>query len=139
MGVQARAYPGGDVRDASTPSAPGPPPGRRGGARATGGRRSQPARRARRALRARRVSAAGALAVLGRAYWQTGEGERATETLEEAIALLGEQASPELVQAYNWASAGHMLSGRYIEGRDLAERGLVLAGELELLGLRSHL
>lgn len=80
-----------------------------------------------------------ALAVLGRAYWQTGEGERSTETLEEAIALLGEQPSPELVQAYNWASAGHMLSGRYIEGRELAERGLVLADELELPGLRSHL
>jgi tetratricopeptide (TPR) repeat protein len=83
--------------------------------------------------------AGGALAVLGRAYWQSGEGERATEAIEEAIALLGEKASPELVQAYNWASAGHMLSGRYAEGREFAERGLALAEELDLRGLRSHL
>jgi adenylate cyclase len=83
--------------------------------------------------------AGGVLAVLGRAYWQSGEGERATEIIEEAIALLGDVASPELVQAYNWASAGHMLSGRYAEGHEFAERGLALTEELDLPGQRSHL
>jgi adenylate cyclase len=83
--------------------------------------------------------AGGALAVLGRAYWQSGEGERATETIERAIAMLGEEASLELVQAHIWASAGHMLSGRYVEGRDFAERGLALAERLKLPGQRSHL
>jgi adenylate cyclase len=83
--------------------------------------------------------AGGALALLGRAQWQSGEGERATESLERAIALLGDQPSPELVEAYSWASATQMLRGRYREGRGLAERGLALATELDLAGLRSHL
>jgi len=83
--------------------------------------------------------AGGALAMLGRAHWQSGDGDRAAETLERAIDLLGEHPSLELVQAHNWASAGHMLSGRYIEGQELAERGLVLTNELDVPGLRSHL
>ena len=83
--------------------------------------------------------AGGALALLGRAYWQSGEGERATEVIEQAIEMLGDDATHELVQAYNWASAGHMLSGRYVEGRELAERGLALASQLDLSGERSHL
>jgi adenylate cyclase len=83
--------------------------------------------------------AGGALAILGRALWQTGEGERAAQTLERAIDLLAGEASPELVQAYNWASAGQMLSGRYLEGQELAERGLALTDELDVPGIRSHL
>jgi adenylate cyclase len=51
-------------------------------------------------------------------------GQRATfAAIEQAIELLGDEPSPELVQTYNWASASHMLSGRYIEGREFAERG----------------
>jgi tetratricopeptide (TPR) repeat protein len=53
--------------------------------------------------------------------------------------MLGEEASPELVQAYSWASAGHMLSGRYVEGREFAERGLGLEAEIDVPGMRSHL
>jgi adenylate cyclase len=83
--------------------------------------------------------AGGALALLGRAQWQSGEGERAAESLGRAIALLSDEPSPELVQAYSWGSATHMLNGRYREGRALAERGLALATELDLAGLRSHL
>jgi tetratricopeptide (TPR) repeat protein len=83
--------------------------------------------------------AGGALALLGRAYWQSGDGGRAAETLDRAIDLLAEEPSLELVQAYNWAAAGHMLSGRYIEGQELSERGLALTEELDVPGLRSHL
>jgi tetratricopeptide (TPR) repeat protein len=83
--------------------------------------------------------AGGALAALGRAYWRTGDSDRSAEALARAIELLAEQPSPELVDAYHGAAAGHMLSGRYVEGQELAERGLVLAEELDLSVLRSHL
>ncbi len=84
--------------------------------------------------------AGSALAVLGRVYWITGESERAGQALERAIAMLaGLGPSPELVQAYTWASTLRMLEGQIEEAVDLAERGLELAGELELDGLRSHL
>jgi tetratricopeptide (TPR) repeat protein len=85
------------------------------------------------------VRAGGALAILGRTHWVAGEGARAGEVLERAIELLGEHPTPELVQAYNWAAAGRMFEGRYLEGCELAERGLALAEQLELLALRSHL
>jgi len=83
--------------------------------------------------------AGGALALLGRAHWQSGDGDRASETLDRAIELLAEHPTPELVQAYNWAAAGQMLSGDFVGGQALAERGLPLAEELDLSGLRSHL
>ncbi len=85
------------------------------------------------------VRAGGALAVLGRTHWIAGEGARAGEVLERAIELLGKHPTPELVQAYNWAATGRMFEGRYVEGRELATRGLALAEQLELLALRSHL
>jgi adenylate cyclase len=83
--------------------------------------------------------AGGALALLGRVYWQSGESDRSAVTLDDAIDLLGGEVSPELVQAYNWASAGHMLSGRYAEGQKLAERGLALTEGLDVPALRSNL
>ena len=83
--------------------------------------------------------AGGALAVLGRVYWQSGDSDRGAETLKRAIDLLAEHPSPELVQAYNWAAAGHMLSADYVQGKELAARGLGLAEELDLPALRSHL
>jgi adenylate cyclase len=89
--------------------------------------------------RGRHERAGGALALLGRAYWQLGDGERATKTLEGVIALLGEHPSPELVEAYSWAAAGKMLNGHFLEGRELADRGLALAEELDLPVLRAHL
>jgi len=90
-------------------------------------------------VRGESLRAGGALAVLGRAYWQSGDSARAAETLERAIGLLGEQPSPELVRAYNWAAAGHMLNGELVQGQELAERGLSLAEALEAPALRSQL
>jgi adenylate cyclase len=89
--------------------------------------------------RGEQVKAGGALAILGRTHWVAGDGARAGEVLGRAIELLGEHPSPELVQAYNWAATGRMLNGHFLEGRELAERGLALAEELDLLALRSHL
>ncbi len=86
-----------------------------------------------------RHRAGGALAQLGRVYWQSAEAGRAAETLERAIAMLGDEASPELVDAYVRASALHMLSGRLAEGTRLAVRGIELAESLGLEGSRSHL
>jgi class 3 adenylate cyclase/tetratricopeptide (TPR) repeat protein len=83
--------------------------------------------------------AGGVLAFLGRTYWQSGDGARAAETPERAIGLLAERRSPELVQAYNWAAATHMLTGSFVPGQELAQRGLALAEELDLIGPRSHL
>lgn len=83
--------------------------------------------------------AGGALAFLGRVYWQSGEGDRAAETIERAIDLLAAHPSPELVQAYNQAAAVQMLRADFVGGRELAERGLALAVELDLPGLRSNL
>jgi adenylate cyclase len=80
------------------------------------------------------------LAVLGRAYWITGESDRAADALERAIALLAERVpSPELVQAYTWASTLHMLQGKSDKSIRLAELGLALADELGLEVQRAHL
>ncbi len=81
-----------------------------------------------------------ALAGLGRSFWVAGDSERSAATLEQAIAVLEEdEPSPALVQAYSWASTGHMLSGRHGEAIELATKGLVLAERLGLDDLRSHL
>ena len=85
------------------------------------------------------LKAGGALADLGRTHWIAGDGGRAGEVLERAIELLGEHPSPELVQAYSWAATGRMLNGQFLEGQDLAERGLALAEELDLRAYCSHL
>jgi adenylate cyclase len=81
-----------------------------------------------------------ALAGLGRSYWVAGESERSMEVLERAITMLAEgEPSPELVQAYNWASTGQMLLGRHVEAIELATKGLELADQLGLDDVRSHL
>ena len=81
-----------------------------------------------------------ALAALGRVYWVAGDPDRAAGAVDRAISILGELApSPELVQAYTWASALHMLAGGVDEGTQLAQRGLALATELGLDGFRAHL
>jgi class 3 adenylate cyclase/tetratricopeptide (TPR) repeat protein len=83
--------------------------------------------------------AGGALAVLGRVYWNSGEADRAAATLQEAITLLEKEPSPELVDAYSRAATVAMVGGRIVRGTELAERGLELADELGLGALRSHL
>jgi adenylate cyclase len=80
-----------------------------------------------------------ALALLGRVYWNAGDGDRAAATLDQAIALLEKEPSPELVEAYSRASTVAMVGGRLAQGTELAKRGLALAEHLELDGLRSHL
>jgi adenylate cyclase len=80
------------------------------------------------------------LSRLGRAHWATGEMDRAGDVLERAIALLGpEGPSPELVQAYVWASALHMLAGDIAVGAELARKGLEIAGPLGLDGMQANL
>lgn len=81
-----------------------------------------------------------ALATLGRVLWIAGEGRRAVETLERAIALLEPSGrSPELVKAYVWSSTQHMLHGRTDEGVAAASRGLEIEEGLGLEGDRSQL
>lgn len=80
------------------------------------------------------------LSHLGRAYWVTGEVDRAADVLERAIAMLGpERPSPELVRAYVWASALHMLTGDIGVGAELARKGLEIAEPLGLDGMRANL
>jgi adenylate cyclase len=77
---------------------------------------------------------------LGRAYWATGEVDRAADVLQQAIAMLGpEGPSPELVRAYAWASTQHMLTGDLRVGAELARQGLEIAEPLALDGIRSNL
>ena len=79
------------------------------------------------------------LAWLGRAYWRTGEADRAADVLRQAIELLEPDSSGELVQALVWSSTLHMLSSRVEESADHARRGLAMAEELGLDGARSNL
>jgi adenylate cyclase len=80
------------------------------------------------------------LSHLGRAYWATGEVDRAAEVLQRAIAMLGpEGPSPELARAYVWASTLHMLTGDIQVGAELARKGLQIAEPLGLEGIRSNL
>lgn len=80
------------------------------------------------------------LSMLGRAHWVTGEMDRAGDVLQRAIALLGpEGPSPELVRAYVWASALHMLTGDIGVGAELARKGLDIAAPLGLDGMRANL
>jgi adenylate cyclase len=86
----------------------------------------------------RRVGAT--LAMLGRAYWGTGEMDRAAEVLQRAIAeLTPEGPSPELARAYTWVSTLYMLTGEVQIGADLARKGLEIAGPLGLDGMRANL
>jgi adenylate cyclase len=82
----------------------------------------------------------GALAVLGRVYWRSGEAERGFQTLARAIAIL-EALGPSagLVEAYSNAASLQMLTGNDVEGSDLARRGLTLADELGLRQLQALL
>jgi adenylate cyclase len=80
------------------------------------------------------------LSQLGRAYWVTGEMDRAADVLQRAIDLLGpEGPSPELVRAYTWASTQHMLVGDLQVGAELARKGLEIAEPLGFDGIRSNL
>jgi adenylate cyclase len=84
--------------------------------------------------------AGAALTVLGRVYWVTGESDRAADVLDRAIELLGpEGPSPDLVQAYVWASTLKMLTGRVDQSATLASEGLEMAESLGLDAARSHL
>jgi class 3 adenylate cyclase/tetratricopeptide (TPR) repeat protein len=81
-----------------------------------------------------------ALALLGRAHWVAGDGDRAAKALDRAIAELEDLGpTPELVEAYIQASTLHMLKGTIDDGAEIARRGLVLAAELSLTSARSHL
>jgi adenylate cyclase len=84
--------------------------------------------------------AARSLATQGRLLWMLGEGERGAEVLERAIELLEPLgATPELVQSFVWASTLFMLQGETGRSIELAERGLAIERDLELLGPRSQL
>jgi adenylate cyclase len=80
------------------------------------------------------------LSMLGRAYWVTGEMDRAADVLQRAIALLGpEGPSLELARAYVWAATLHMLVGDVQVGAELARQGLEIAEPLGLDGIRANL
>lgn len=84
--------------------------------------------------------AGASLSLLGRAYWGTGELDRAADALQRAIAVLGPAGpSPELARAYVWSSAQHMLTGDVQVAAELARRGLTIAEPLKLDGMRSNL
>ena len=84
--------------------------------------------------------AGAATAALGRAYFLSGEVERATGTLRRAIAALeSEGPSRELVQAYVWISIADILVGRASEGATSARRGLEMAERMDMVAARSHL
>ncbi|TMC39461.1 MAG: tetratricopeptide repeat protein, partial [Chloroflexi bacterium] len=87
------------------------------------------------------VRRAGAsLSMLGRAYWVTGEMDRAADVLQRAIALLEpEGPSLELARAYVWAATLHMLVGDVQVGADLARKGLEIAEPLGNDGIRANL
>ena len=84
--------------------------------------------------------AGGALSMLGRTYWATGEAARAAEVLQRAIALLSPDGpSPELALAYHYASSQHMLIGDIQVSAELAHQGLTIAEPLGLDGIRANL
>src|SRR5205807_3211998 len=80
------------------------------------------------------------LVLLGKAHWEDGAPERATNLLAEAAALLEPLGpSPELVQALTWSSNIHMLAGRVDEGVAVATAGLPMARALGIDSAVSHL
>jgi adenylate cyclase len=84
--------------------------------------------------------AGGALSMLGRAHWVSGEMDRAADVLQRAIALLGpEGPSLELARAHVWAATLHMLVGDVQVGAELARKGLEIAEPLGLDGIRANL
>jgi adenylate cyclase len=84
--------------------------------------------------------AGAALAVLSRAQWISGEGERARESIERAIEDLEPAGpSPELVRAYVNGSTTNMLLGRFDRSIPLARRGVEIAEQLGLDAARSQL
>jgi tetratricopeptide (TPR) repeat protein len=84
--------------------------------------------------------AGASLATLGRVYFWTGDGERASAILRQAIEVLEEEEpSPELVRAIVWNSTLSILMGRTEEGTALTKRGLELAGSMHLEAARSNL
>jgi tetratricopeptide (TPR) repeat protein len=81
-----------------------------------------------------------ALAMLGRGYFFSGETERATEALQQAIDLLeGEGPTPELIRALVWFSILSIVSGRAEEGAALSRKGLDMAQALGIDEARSDL
>jgi class 3 adenylate cyclase/tetratricopeptide (TPR) repeat protein len=84
--------------------------------------------------------AGAALAILGRAYWGTGESDRAAEALHRAIELLEpEGPSPELLRAFYVLSTQKMLTGQIDEGAALVTRGLEIERAVPNDAMRSHL
>jgi tetratricopeptide (TPR) repeat protein len=84
--------------------------------------------------------AGGALASLGRVLWITGEGARARDVGDRAIALLEPGGpTPELARAYMWVSTQDMLMGLHDDSIERATRGLEIAQPLGLDGVRSQL
>jgi adenylate cyclase len=80
------------------------------------------------------------LGTLGRALWIGGEGPRAREALQRSIELLEpEGPSEELARAYMHASTQNMLQGRFDDSIDQARKGLPIAEQLQLDGVRSQL
>jgi adenylate cyclase len=81
-----------------------------------------------------------ALSRLGRVYALSGEPQRGSEALDEAIRLLEPLGpTPEIVQALVWSSAQLIITGRIEEGAAVARKGLPLAEELAIDGARSQL
>ncbi|HEV8564189.1 MAG TPA: adenylate/guanylate cyclase domain-containing protein [Actinomycetota bacterium] len=84
--------------------------------------------------------AGASLATLGRVYFWTGDAERASGVIRQAIEVLEEEEpSPELVRAIVWNSTLSILTGRTEEGTALTERGLELAQSMHLEAARSNL
>jgi adenylate cyclase len=82
----------------------------------------------------------GALAILGRVYFFTGDMDRAQRKLEEAIDLLRPLGrTPELVQAYVWVSILYAMSARVDRLSDIATAGLEITEALGLDGARAQL
>jgi tetratricopeptide (TPR) repeat protein len=81
-----------------------------------------------------------AFVLLGKAQWENGASDRASEALWEAVRLLEPMGpSAELVQALTWSSNLHMLAGRAAEGIAVARAGLPMAESLGLDGAVGHL
>jgi class 3 adenylate cyclase/tetratricopeptide (TPR) repeat protein len=84
--------------------------------------------------------AGGALAILGRVYFFTGDMDQAQRRLEEAIDLLQPIGqTPELVQAYVWVSILYSMAARVDRLNDIATAGLGIAEALGLEGARAQL
>ncbi len=76
------------------------------------------------------LAAAEAIRGFSTATWFRGDGDAARGLANEAIAILEQSPSPELVAAYGTAAHRAAIAGRLDEAAGLADRGLRLAAEL---------